>query len=267
MAALAKARLTARQLAWSLLDTRVHAEDASGETAEAATGIAAAYGLLKDVPSDGLSRQQQTLLERGRAAVQSLADSDARLSALLAAAERWQRRNGSVEPGTLPAYQAITDFDRRRFKDGHRAAWNLLARAEAIIRGPELGLTAATKAQVPIYVFTSGKGDLNELVAAKLKSRLQRAGFQTVEGRNDAALIIDVAVDHMDEPTEDFSDGVKYRTEAHLTVNAMWVADQSSFMAEAVSEEAVVSDRWGAKTEAILRSIAAISERFDRLVK
>ena len=48
-AALASARITVKQLAWSLLEARVRA-GAREDTPETAAGIAAAYSLLKDIP-------------------------------------------------------------------------------------------------------------------------------------------------------------------------------------------------------------------------
>jgi hypothetical protein len=256
-----------KQLAWSLLEARVRA-GAREDTPETAAGIAAAYSLLKDIPPGGLSAQQQTLLDKGRDAVKSLADSDARLSALLESADLWQHRNGAIDQGAVSTFQAITAFDQKRFNDSQRAAWNELARAQAIIRGPELGLTAATKSYVPIYVFSSGGGDLDQRVAAALKAALHRSSFLTVDDRNQAALLVDVTIDHIEDAAIDMADGhVKWKTTAHLLVKAAWAADESTLFAEPVAEPASTKEQDDAKIAAVRKAVASIAERFDGLAR
>ena len=99
------------------------------------------------------------MLAKGAAAAVAVAASNDRLNDLVAAADKWRRRSGTVDRGYSAARQAITPFDQKRFQDRHKAAWDTLSRAEAIIRGPELGLTAQTKAQVAIFVFSSRQGE------------------------------------------------------------------------------------------------------------
>ena len=76
------------------------------------------------------------LARQRRAAADAVAASDDRLDELVAAADKWRQRNGTADRGDLAALQAITPFDQTRFQDHHRAAWDTLSRAEAIILGP-----------------------------------------------------------------------------------------------------------------------------------
>jgi hypothetical protein len=257
-----KARTEAGPLAWSLLQTRVNAL-VQGETPEADQAVVAIWKLLRDFPGGTLSDPQRALLDKGRAASETLAASDDRLGALLVAAETWRRRNGSIDRGVLAEQQAITPFDQKRFQEPHKAAWAALSRAAAIIRGPELGLTAVTKSYVAIFVFTSQGGDLNRKVADSLRENLRRAGFQIVTGRTDAALLIDVIIERVDEPTMQMGQFIAWRTTARLSVNAVWAVDDSSLFTGTVEAAGQGADRNEAKPQALRSAVAATVDRLS----
>jgi hypothetical protein len=260
---LAKVRAAVKTLAWALMQERVNSL-AQGETPEAAEAVAAVYQLVKDTPAAELTPAQRALLGKGAAAAVAVATSNDRLNDLVAAADKWRRRSGTVDRSAIAARQAITPFDQKRFQDPHKTAWDTLSRAEAIIRGPELGLTAQTKGQVAMIVFSSRQGQFDRAVADALRSSLRSAGFQIVTGRNDAAVLTDVFVERLDEPVMDTS-GISlfWKATARLTVNAVWSADDSSLIAEAVQQSASASDRDEARTSALQASVSAIAKMFE----
>jgi hypothetical protein len=264
---LAKARTAVKTLAWTLMQDRVNVL-AQGETPEAAEAVGAVYQLVKDTPVSELSGSQRALLAKGAAAAAMVTASNDRLQDLTAAADKWRRRNGPADRQALAARQAITPFDRRRFQDRHSAAWEMLARAEAIIRGPELGLTAQTKGQVAIFVFSSRPGELDRAVADALRASLRSAGFQIVTGRNDAALLTDVYIERVDDPVMDTSGvSLAWKVTAQVTINAVWSADDSSLLAEAVQQSVAAQDRDEAKLAALRASVSVIAKRFEQLTR
>lgn len=265
--AIATARPAVRKIAWSLMQDRVNIL-ARGEIPDADQAVAAAYQLVKDTPSTELTAQQRALLAKGAAAALAIAASDDRLDAVTAAADKWRRRNGAVDRSALAARQAITAFDQKRFQDRHKAAWDILSRAEAIIRGPELGLSAQTKGQIGIFVFTSRQGELDRAVADALRASLRSAGFQIVPGRNDAALLADVYIERVQDPVMDTS-GVTlaWKVTAQLGVIAMWSADDSSLLAETVQQSVAAPDRDEAKFGALRASVSVIAKRFEQLTR
>ena len=186
----------------------------------------------------------------------------------MTAGDKWRQRNGTVDRSALAARRAITPFDQKRFQDRHKAAWETLARAEAIIRGPELGLTAQTKGQIPIFVFSSRPGELDRAVADALRASLRSAGFQIVTGRNDAALLTDVYIERVDDPVMDTSGvSLAWKVTAQVTINAVWSADDSSLLAEAVRQSVAAQDRDEAKLAALRASVSVIAKRFEQLTR
>jgi hypothetical protein len=264
---LAKVRTAVKTLAWALMQERVNSL-AQGETPEAAEAVAAVYQLVKDTPAAELTGPQRALLAKGAAAAVAVAASNDRLADLVTAGDKWRQRNGTVDRSALAARRAITPFDQKRFQDRHKAAWETLARADAIIRGPELGLTAHTKGQIAIFVFSSRPGELDRAVADALRSSLRSAGFQIVTGRNDAALLIDVYIERVDDPVMDTSGvSLAWKVTAQVTVNAVWSADDSSLLAEAVRQSGAAQDRDEAKLAALRASVSVIAKRFEQLTR
>ena len=223
---------------------------------------------MKDTPAAELTAPRRALLAKGAAAAVAVSASNDRLDALFASAEKWRRRNGMIDRGALAAQQAITPFDQKRFQDRHKAAWETLSRAEAIIRGPQLGLTAQTKGQIPIFVFSSRPGELDRAVATALRASLRNDGFQIAAGRNDAALLTDVYIERVDDPVMDTSGiALAWTVTARLTVNAVWAADDSSLFAQAVQESATAPNRDTAKTGALRASVSGIAKLFEELTR
>ena len=263
---LAKARTEVKTLAWALLQDRVSAL-ARGETPEADEAVASVYQLVKGTPTTELTGAQRALLGKGAAAAIAVSASNDRLDALAAAADKWRQRNGTIDRGVLSARQAITPFDQKRFQDRHRAAWETLARAEAILRGPELGLTAQTKGQIAIFVFSSRQDELDGAVADALRTSLRSDGFQLVPSRNDAALLTDVYIERVDDPVMDTSGiSLAWKVAAQVRVNAVWSADSSALLAESIPQSVSASSRPGQpKLGALRAAVAAIAKRFQAL--
>jgi hypothetical protein len=266
--ALAKARTSVKTLGWALLQERVNSL-APGATPQADEAAAAVYQLVKDTPAAELTGPQRVLLAKGAAAAVAVSASDDRLNALSGAADKWRQRNGTIDRTVLAARQAITPYDRKRFQDRHQAAWDTLSRAEAIIRGPELGLTAQTKGQMPIFVFSSRQGELDRKVADTLRASLRSAGFQIAASRNDAAVLTDVYIEGVDDPTPDTSGvSMSWKVTAHLTVNAVWAADDSPLLpGAAIPQSASAQDRDDAKPAALRASVSAIARMFEGLTR
>jgi hypothetical protein len=261
--ALAKARPAVKSFAWSLMQERVNSL-AQGETPEAIEAVAAVYPLVKDTPSGELAAPQRALLAKGATATLTLAGSNERLANLVAAAETWRRRTGPVDRSVLANQRAITSFDQKRFQPAHKAAWDALAHADAIMRGPELGLNARTKSQMPIFVFSSRQSELDRAVADALRSNLRSAGFQIAASRNDAALLSDVFIEKIDEPTMDTSGvSLAWRVTAQVKVNAVWSADDSTLLSEAVQESVSTADRDEARRAALRGAVTMIAKMFE----
>jgi hypothetical protein len=261
---LEKARALAKPLALSLLRDRLTAmtQHENPETVQAAADI---YRMVKDLPAAGLTDEQRDTMAKGRAAADAMTASDDRLRALLVAAEQWRQRNGAGDRGILTAMNAITPFDQARFQDQHRAAWETATRATAIILGPQRGMTAATKAHVPIFVFTSGQSGPDHDVAAALRSNLRSKGFQIVSGRNDAALLVDVSIDRIDDPAMDTSgDIIAWKVTAHLSLNAVWSVDDSALLSGSIEETGRDQNREEAKRAALRAAVAAAAQRFNQ---
>jgi hypothetical protein len=265
---LAKARTSVKTLAWALLQDRANVL-AQGETPQADESVAAVYQLVKDTPAAELTGPQRALLAKGAAAAVAVSASDDRLNALSSAADKWRQRNGTIDRTVLAARQAITPYDRKRFQERHQAAWDTLARAEAIIRGPELGLNAQTKSQTPIFVFSSRQGELDRTVADVLRASLRSAGFQIASSRNDAAVLTDVYIERVDDPTPDTSGlSLSWKVTAHLIVNAVWAADDSSLLPGAAVQQSVgAQDKDEAKTGALRASVSAIAGMFEGMTR
>jgi hypothetical protein len=263
--ALVKARAASKPLVWSMMQDRVNAL-AQGETPQTDQAVVEIYRMVADTPASELSEQQRGDLATGRAAADALSASDDRLGALLAAADLWRRRTGAAGRGILSAMHAITPYDQARFQDQHKAAWETASVAETIILGPQRGLSAATKAHVPIFVFSSGQGTLDRDVADVLRGSLRRSGFQIASARNDAALLVDVSIEAVDDPTMDTSgEFVAWKATAHLSLNAVWSVDDSAVLSGPVEEVGQGKDRGEAKTAALRAAIAAVAQRFDQL--
>jgi hypothetical protein len=262
---LTKARAEVKIFAWALLQDRMNIL-ARSEPPEADEAVASVYQFVKDTPAAELTEPQRALLAKGAAAALIVSTSNDRLDALAAAADHWRQRNGTFDRSVLAARQAILPFDQKRFQDRHRAAWETLARAEAILRGPELGLTPQTKSQVAIFVFTSRQGELDRQVADGLRARLRSDGFQIVQSRNDAVLLTDVYVERVDNPVMDTSGiSLAWKVAAQVRVNAVWSVDDSPLFAEAIPQSVSAPDRDDAKLGALRASVSAIAKRFEGL--
>jgi hypothetical protein len=266
---IAKARATTGQMAWALLQERVNAQS-QGETPEGDAAVASVYALLRDIPADDANDAQRALLAKGQAATTALAESDDRLRALVSAAENWRQHGASTDPGVIAAFNAITPFDRKRFTDAQKGAWDTLSQAEAILHGPELGLTAATKQRIPIHVFSSQPGDLNRRVANAVQQGLKRNGFRMVASPKDASLVVDVSVDSIDEPAMDTTGALlKWNTVAHLFASAAWVADGSSLFADHVQAAGAAqgSEEEEARLQALRHAADAVVTKIDEFTK
>jgi hypothetical protein len=264
-ATLDKARAIAKPLSLALLQDRVNAltQPESPSTVQAVADI---YRLVKDMPIADLSDRERAALAAGQGATDTLTASDDRLGALLVAADQWRRRNGTEGRGILTALKAITPFDQARFQDQHKAAWETASRASAIILGPQRGLTAATKAQIPIFIFSSGQSSLDRDVANALRTGLRGRGFQIANSRNDAALLVDVSIDRVDDPAMDTSgDRIAWKVTAHLALNAVWAVDDSTLLNGPVLEIGQDQDRDEAKRAALRAAVAAVEQKFDQL--
>jgi hypothetical protein len=264
-AALQQARTAVQPLAWTLLPARVQAlaHDASPDNVQA---VVALYTLLKDLPGDGLSEPQRALLGQGREAADLLAASDTRLKALVTAAAGRQP-NAPPNRRMLPALHAITPFDRARFQPPHTLAWENLSRAEAIIRGPEIGLTAENKGRVPIFVFSSGSDDLHRKVATTLQEALREARFAIAANRQEAALLADVTLLDAGDPQVDYSGPVVRRVSTpRLKLKMVWVADDSIFWSDQVEGTARGAQADTLRNLALLQAIDTLKNHLQRKI-
>jgi hypothetical protein len=263
--ALRQARAAVQPLAWGLLQERAQVLTHDGTPANVQS-VVVLYTLLKDLPDSGLSEPQRALLGQGREAADMLSASDDRLNALVTAAG-WQQPNETPHPRMLPALHAITPFDRARFQKQHTLAWDTLARAEAVIRGPELGLTAENKGRVPLFVISSGPGDLNRKVATTLRDALRDAQFSIAANRHEAALVADVTLLDAGDPQVDYSGPIVAKVSTmRLKLTMVWVADDSVFWSDQVEGTARGSQEETLRNRALLNAITTLQSHLQRKI-
>jgi hypothetical protein len=257
--ALTRARAAATPLAWTLLRERVTAR-AKGETPEADLAVAAIYAIVKDTPAGDLTDPERALLAEAGPAADALAASDARLNNLLTAADSWRQRSGASGDEFLAPLHAVTPYDRARFQQVHTNAAETLSRAEAVIGGARLGLTDRT----PLYVSSTKDDEQDQRVAEILRDHLGKSGFLIAADRNDAALLIDVAIDRIQEFDKDTSQAYSiWPTTADLTVSAIWASDESALLSGTIENTAATRDKFRSKPEALLGAIAKIVAALD----
>ena len=117
-------------------------------------------------------------------------------------------------------------------------------------------------------MFSSRLGALDREVADALRASLRGAGFQIVTGRNDAALLTDVYIERVDDPVMDTSGvSLAWRVMAQVIINAVWSADDSSLLADAVRQSVAAPDRDEAKLAALRSSVSVIAKRFEQLTR
>jgi hypothetical protein len=134
--ALVRARTAAVSVAWTMLreDVTALGTNAAPSDYEA---VIAPYEFLKDTPRGSLSDEQEIVLTKARAAAETVAASDARLAAVMKADTVWRQRGVPAGDVVLSALAATTPFDRSRFDDPHKQAWEVSTPEQKYINRPE----------------------------------------------------------------------------------------------------------------------------------
>jgi hypothetical protein len=262
--ALASAHAVAGSVAWTILrqDVAALGEQAAPSDYEA---VVVPYEFLKDTPRDTLSYGQRIALTKAGEAADSVAASDPRLAALLKADSVWRQRGVAGGDVVLSALAATTPFDRSRFDDVHKQAWEELSRAAVIVDGPKLGFTASTKDRLLIFVSPSDASAHTVDVAAALVDALKGAGFQVASIQKDAALIAAVTVDGVDDPTTDLSGGfMEWVSTSRIGVRAFWAANEKVLFSGEVVERARAREKGTVQAQALMAGVDAIAERFTK---
>jgi hypothetical protein len=262
--ALARARTVAASVAWTMLRKDVAA---IGQTSAPSDyeAVIVPYGFLKDTPPGTLSEDQRVVLTKARAAADTVAASDARLAGLLKADTVWRQKGIAGGDVVLSAFANITPFDRSRFDEPHKQAWEALSSAEIILNGPKLGFTASTKDRIWIFVAGSDKSARTGQVADALNGALRRAGFQVAVDQRDAALIAAITVESVDDPKPDLSGGfMEWLSTARIGVRALWAADDKALFTDEVVETAKARDKGAVQAQALLAGVDAIVGRFAK---
>ena len=262
--ALARARAAAASVAWTMLRRDVAALGQRGAPSDY-EAVIVPYGFLKDTPPGSLSGDQRDVLSKARAAADAVAASDARLAALMKADTVWRQRGVPAGDVVLSALAATTPFDRSRFDDPHKEAWEGLSRAEVIVDGPKLGFTASTKDRLLIFVTPSDESAHTGDVAGALSDALRGAGFQVASRQKDAALIAAVTVKSVDDPVTDLSGGfMEWVSTARIGVRAFWAADDKELFSGEVTKTARTRDKGTVQAQALLAGVGAILDRFTK---
>lgn len=221
--------------------------------------LAALLAVLRDRLPRERSTEYEPLLAVARGAVEALQASDGRLESVLRAVEAWGKgRTPETIRLVTQTLRDTTDFDRRRFEETHRRGWDRLQAADAIIRGPELLLTAATKQRLPIHVAPGKRGAADAPLATATAEALRRAGFVVARERIDAALGIEVTATRISDPTPDYRGAVVvFRVDVVVEANVAWLIDDSSYVALQVqgSGAAPQSDRSALQAAALRGAI------------
>jgi hypothetical protein len=225
--------------------------------------------LLKGIPSGDLTDEQRHLLAEGQADAETLAASDARLQRLVAAAKLWQQHGAAEGQTVLDALQAITPFDRARFTDVHEQVMTALSEVDIVMHGRELGLTAATKGRLPLFIFSTQNTPLDHAVVAAVISRLTARQSHIVPDRVNAALVTDINIESLGEPQPDDSGPIQtWRATARLEVDVTWASDNAALFAGPVEVTGRINDPDGrseVQKQALCVGVAAIVDRFERL--
>ncbi len=261
-----QSRAAAVASAWIIGHQRVAdiGKDAKPERLAAA---AAVYDVLKDLPQAGLTDEQRETLARAKSAADTLHDSDARRQAMTDAYSAWQQSGLAAGDAVIPAVAAITPFDQGRFTGLERNAWAALVKADAILRGPELGFSAATKDRMPI--LTQGGGsDLEARAATTLANALRRGGLAVATDQSDAALILSVTLAGSDPIQQDLSSGFfAWTTTAHMGFKLAWAVDGSVLLAGDVAQPGRSQDKTAVQAQAILADINLIAAKVEDAAK
>ncbi len=261
-----QARTTARGVAWNLLQQRLAAIDQDKNQPRNYPPAVQIYQLLKDVPQGGLTDAQKALLARGKAAADALADSDTRLKQLVDAAQIWQKSGTNAGPQVIEVAGLIRPFDQARFGDPEKQAWDILGHADAIVRGPELGLTSATKPRMPIFVETEDTTREASVAIKQVRDRLRAAGFIIADKRDDTALVANVSVQSVEEPRQDTANGfLNWTSTAHLTLAVTWAIDGSSLLSGPIEGVGKSQNHEAVRDQALTAAVSTIVARFQAL--
>ena len=261
---LAQARAAAATIAWSMLRRDVTAVGQSGAPSDY-EAVLIPYGFVKDTPRGSLSQDQLVLLSKAREAAEAVAASNARLAALTKADTLWGQRGVAGGDAVLSALAATTPFDRSRFDDPHKQAWEALSLAKVILDGPKLGFTASTKDRLLIFVSPSDVSARTGEVAGALSDALRGAGFQVAPDQKHAALIAAITVESVDGPTTDLSGGfMEWVSTARIGVRAFWAADEKVLFSDEVVETARTREKGSVQAQALLAGVDAILARFTK---
>lgn len=253
---LAQARAAAATIAWSMLRRDVTAVGQSGAPSDY-EAVLIPYGFVKDTPRGSLSQDQL--------AAEAVAASNARLAAVMKADTLWGQRGVAGGDMVLSALAATTPFDRSRFDDPHKQAWEALSLAKAILDGPKLGFTASTKDRLLIFVSASDASAQTGEVVDSLSRALGRAGFQVASDQKHAALIAAITVESVDGPTTDLSGGfMEWVSTARIGVRAFWAADEKVLFSDEVVETARTREKGTVQARALLAGVDAIADRFTK---
>lgn len=261
-----QARAAAISAAWVIGKQRIISLD-KGAKADQLAAAAAVYDVLKDLPHTGLTDEQRDTLARAKSAADTLGASNARRHALTDAYTAWQQNGLSAGDVVLPAVAAISPFDQGRFNEAERKAWAVLVKADAILRGPEIGFTTATKDRMPILV-QGGSSDMEARAAATLAGTLRRSGFAVANSQGEAALVLSVVLAGADVIQQDLSTGLfAWTTTVRMSFKLAWTVDNSVLMAGEVAQPGRAQDKTAVQAQAILADINLIAERVGEAVK
>ncbi|HYD49503.1 MAG TPA: hypothetical protein VEB21_14200 [Terriglobales bacterium] len=258
----AKAHDVARSVAKATLEKRV-SEHKKIPTAATIEALAATYDAVKGLQPAPSDEAYQQLLTNGREASDKILQSNRRLSALEKAASDWKTHGLSSRNEVLYAILETTSFDRERFTPQQTEAWSSLSKAEAILTGPAVGLSSATKDRVPIFVDAR-----DERIAGALSSRLRSADFNVVQRADEAALWLSVTSSNIvrtDKYISGSDAGFIFRAE--MAVKARWVVDSSVPFSEQIIAEGPLRPREAdARLEAASAAVNKIVTNFNAWV-
>jgi hypothetical protein len=253
-----QARAAAADSAWAMARQRLDALDRDHKVASY-QAVAAIYAVLKNIPQAGLTDDQKRILAKAQDAADTLTGSDGHLSDLLDAYAQWRQRGIPAGDVVLAAVHAITPLDQARFQEAHRQAWAALSKADGVLRGPEIGFSAATKDRMAIFTEPASDGSTDLSIAGTLPDELRRAGFAITSNRNDAALILNVGFEGSDGPTQDLSTGYfAWTTTARVAYRLYWAADESVLLSGHAVKAGRGQDRTAILRQALYNDVQSI---------
>jgi hypothetical protein len=219
-------------------------------------------------PKSLTTDQERALFLADRAAARIRA-SDTRLDDMQAAVEAWRKSPSPMAGGQVSnAYKAIIDYDRARFTTVRQDTYAQLETAYYIAAGKSIGLTAATRAKLPIFVVVrDAGGGPEDALATTMATALGRSGYRLADSRAGAAMLLELTAKILGQNTVETSIATLQTAISSAELRAAWVTDRSEFDRETARANGQGGNGGQAVAASYQDAAGRLAERFSRFVE